>query len=67
MDIYILPNASGNVKIWVYGYQRKGDFGRVVAVYGRAVVTAKGYNRKRTIIKAVSKLNQLLSDQQKGL
>ncbi|HWO74879.1 MAG TPA: hypothetical protein VNM69_03055 [Bacillus sp. (in: firmicutes)] len=67
MEVLVLPTVNGTVKVWVYGYQRAGDFGKAIAVYGSTAVTAKGYNRKKTIIRSLTKLNQLLIDQENGL
>lgn len=67
MEVCVLPCNGGYIKIWIYGYRKAGDFGRVVAVFGDTHVTAKGYNRKKTIIRSISKLNQVILDQQKGL
>ncbi|MET3698170.1 hypothetical protein SAMN05877753_10826 [Bacillus oleivorans] len=67
MEVLVLPNVNGTIKVWIYGYQRAGDFGKAIAVYGNTVVTAKGYNRKKTIVRSLTKLNQLLIDQENGL
>lgn len=66
MEFWNLPSSQGMIKVWVYGFQHAGDFGRAIAVSDNITVTTKGYNRKKTIVRSLAKLHQVLLDQQKG-
>jgi hypothetical protein len=62
MEVLFIPSSSGIIKIYIYGFI-KGSAGKVYATLNDVVSSSKGYNKKRTIIKAVSKLHQSLSNQ----
>ncbi|RLQ90602.1 hypothetical protein [Falsibacillus albus] len=60
MELILLPIEQGLIKIYVYGFNSKGAWGRVYAELNESNISIKGYHRKKTIIKALSKLNEKL-------
>jgi len=58
MEIILIPSSSGVIKVYIYGFGN--GYGKVYATLNEVVATSKGYNVKRTILKALSKLNQSL-------
>ncbi|MBS4177304.1 hypothetical protein [Lederbergia citrea] len=59
-EAIFLPSKSGIVKIFIYGFQPYGSWGQVFASMNDMSVNVKGYNRKKTIIRAIAKLNESL-------
>lgn len=59
-EMIFLPSKTGIVKIYIYGFNQYGSAGRVFASLNDINVSLKGYNRNKTIIKALTKLNESL-------
>ncbi|WAA13225.1 hypothetical protein [Fervidibacillus halotolerans] len=55
-EMIILPNRSGIVKVYIYNFLQSKGRVKVYASLNEKVVSCTGYNKKRTIIKALSKL-----------
>ena len=50
------------MKIYIYGFAN-GGAGKVYATLNDVVSSSKGYNKKRTIIRAVERLHQQYTSQ----
>ncbi|MBS4217932.1 hypothetical protein KHA96_06300 [Bacillus sp. FJAT-49711] len=59
-EVIFIPANSGMIKIYIYGFKPYGSWGRVFAAMNDISINVKGYNRKRTIIKALAQLNESL-------
>lgn len=59
-ETIFLPSNSGIVKIYIYGFKPYGSWGQVFASLNDVTVNIKGYNRKKTIIRALANLNESL-------
>ncbi|MBS4198772.1 hypothetical protein KHA93_03790 [Bacillus sp. FJAT-49732] len=59
-EMIFIPTNYGMIKIYIYGFKPYGSWGQVVASMNDLSVNAKGYNRKRTIVKALALLNESL-------
>src|SRR5690606_24782262 len=55
-----IPTNTGMIKVYIYGFQPYGSWGQVTASMNDLCVNVKGYNRKRTIVKALASLNESL-------
>ncbi|MCU9612273.1 hypothetical protein OEV98_01690 [Caldibacillus lycopersici] len=64
LEMIFIPSSFGLIKVYSYGFIQPGASGKVYATYNDIVVSSKGYNRKRTIIKALSKLHELVVNNQ---
>ncbi|MDZ5470595.1 hypothetical protein SM124_02415 [Bacillus sp. 31A1R] len=60
MELLILPSLSGLIKVHIYGFREQREWGQVFAELNGTVVSAKGYHRKKTIIRTLAKLNESL-------
>jgi hypothetical protein len=60
MEMIFLPAKNGHVKVFVYGFNHLGTWGSAVAVFNGASATAKGFNKKRTIVHSLAKLHRSL-------
>ncbi|CAM3685983.1 hypothetical protein [Mesobacillus zeae] len=60
MEIGWIPIKTGKIKIRVYGFAAAGTEGTVTAELNGVTTAARGYIRKRTIIRAISKLHYSL-------
>ncbi|MGE8206708.1 hypothetical protein ACQKP0_19545 [Heyndrickxia sp. NPDC080065] len=60
MDVIFLPADKGMIKIYAYGFSPAGSWGQVFTEYNNITVTVKGYHRKKTIIRCLSRLNESL-------
>lgn len=63
-EFIFIPTSNGTIKIYSYGFLGHGSPGKVYATFNDLVVSSKGYNRKRTIVKALSKLNEIMASQE---
>lgn len=52
----ILPYHSGVIKVYIYNFLQSKGRVKVYATIDDRVVSCTGYNKKRTIVKALSKL-----------
>lgn len=59
-EVIFLPSTSGIVKIYIYGFKPHGSWGQVYSSMNDLSVSVKGYNRKKTIIRSLAKLNESL-------
>ncbi|MCJ8006087.1 hypothetical protein ACFFF5_04855 [Lederbergia wuyishanensis] len=57
-EMIFIPTNSGMVKIYIYGFKPYGSWGHIIASMNGLSVNTKGYNRKRTIVKALALLNE---------
>jgi hypothetical protein len=64
MELIILPTDQGEVKVFVYGFKPFGSWGQVVVQLNDLTVNSKGYNRKKTIIRTLTQLHQMLVNNQ---
>jgi hypothetical protein len=64
MEMIILPAEQGEVKVFVYGFKPFGSWGQVVVQLNDITVNSKGYNRKKTIIRTLRQLHQMLVNNQ---
>ncbi|MBU5214426.1 MULTISPECIES: hypothetical protein [Heyndrickxia] len=60
MDAIFLPTETGMIKIYAYGFSPSGSWGQVYTEYNDITITVKGYHRKKTIIRSLSRLNESL-------
>lgn len=60
MEMIFIPTKNGYIKVFVYGFNRLGTWGSAVAVFNEESVSAKGFNKKRTIVHALAKLHRSL-------
>ncbi len=59
-EAIFLPTKSGVIKIYIYGFKPRGSWGQVFATKNGITVNVKGYNRRKTIIRSLTKLNDSL-------
>jgi len=64
MEMIFIPAEIGMIKVYIYGFQGGSGYGRVFATFEDMVASAKGYNKKRTIVRALSKLYESLANKQ---
>jgi hypothetical protein len=60
MEMIFIPAKNGYIKVYVYGFSSLGTWGNAVAEFNGVTVTAKGFNKKRTIVRSISKLHESL-------
>jgi hypothetical protein len=60
MEMIFIPAKNGYIKVFVYGFNHLGTWGNAVAVFNGEHATAKGFNKKRTIVHAIAKLHRSL-------
>lgn len=60
MEMIFIPAKNGYIKVYVYGFSNLGTWGNAVAEFNGVTVTAKGFNKKRTIVRSISKLHESL-------
>lgn len=58
--ILFIPSTSGLIKVHIYGFNKLGSSGQAFSELNGVSVRAKGYNRKKTIIRSLSKLHEAL-------
>ena len=59
-EALFLPTKSGVIKIYIYGFKPYGSWGNVITSMNTVSVNVKVYNRKKTIIRSLEKLNESL-------
>jgi hypothetical protein len=60
MDLMFIPIKNGLLKIHIFGFHLMGAWGQVFAELNGTKVNAKGYHRKKTIVRCLAKLNRTL-------
>lgn len=65
MELIFIPAKNGYIKVFVNGFSNLGTLGNAVAEYKGVAVTAKGFNKKRTIVRSIAKLHESLVKQGK--
>ncbi|HAQ07666.1 MAG TPA: hypothetical protein DCR24_09160 [Bacillus bacterium] len=60
MEMMFIPAKNGYIKVFIYGFSNLGTWGNAVAVFNGIAVTAKGFNKKRTIVRSIAKLHESL-------
>ncbi|MBS8263263.1 hypothetical protein DYI25_02285 [Mesobacillus boroniphilus] len=60
MEMIFIPAKNGYIKVFVYGFNHLGTWGNAVAVFNGVSATAKGFNKKRTIVNSLAKLHRSL-------
>ncbi|OCA89782.1 hypothetical protein F7984_05985 [Pradoshia sp. D12] len=60
-EMIYLPAKIGMIKVYMYGFHKKGDPGRVFVMLNDLKVNGKGTNKKETLISTLSKLNELIN------
>lgn len=66
MEMIFIPAKNGYLKIFVYGFNQLGMWGNAVAVFKGTSATAKGFNKKRTIVHSIAKLHKSLEKKSGG-
>jgi hypothetical protein len=62
-EMMLIPSNYGMIKVYIYGFYPPKGMGKVYASLDDTVVSCKGTCKKKTIIRALSKLNEILSNQ----
>jgi hypothetical protein len=60
IEMIFIPAKKGYIKIFIYGFSNLGTWGNAVAEYNGLTVSAKGFNKKRTIVRSIAKLHESL-------
>lgn len=60
LEILYVPTTNGMMRISIYGFQSSGTSGYVQASLNDITVTEKGINRKKTVVKCVSSLHEMI-------
>lgn len=60
-EMIYLPSKIGMIKVYMYGFHKTGDPGRVFVMLNDLKVNSKGTNKKETLISTLSKLNELIN------
>ena len=60
-EIIYLPSKMGMIKVYMYGFHKNGEPGRVFVMLNDLKVNGKGTNKKKTLIRTLSKLNELIN------
>jgi hypothetical protein len=60
IEMIFIPAKNWYIKVFVYGFNHLGSWGNAVAVFNGVSASAKGFNKKRTIVHSLSKLHTLL-------
>lgn len=60
MEIIFIPSKDGMIKVFIYGFFNLGTWGKAVAELKGVAVTANGFSKKRTIVRALTKLHETL-------
>ena len=60
-EMIYLPSKMGMIKVYMYGFQKKDEPGRVFVMLNDLKVNGKGTNKKQTLIRTLSKLNELIN------
>ncbi|MCM3123501.1 hypothetical protein QNH36_08140 [Mesobacillus sp. AQ2] len=66
MEIMFIPMKNGYLKVFVSGFDRLGTWGNSIAVFNGVSATAKGFNKKRTIVHSIAKLHKSLERKSGG-
>jgi hypothetical protein len=61
MEMIFIPLKNGKIKVFIYGFSNLGTWGNVVAEFNGTTVTSKGFNKKRTLVRSISKLHETLA------
>ncbi|MEJ9212865.1 MULTISPECIES: hypothetical protein [Bacillus] len=59
-EMFFLPSKKGMIRVFIYGFDAPGSWGQVFAQYHDYTINMKGYNKKKTIIQTLNKLNERL-------
>lgn len=60
IEMIFIPAKNGYIKIFIYGFSNLGTWGNAVAEFNGITVSAKGFNKKRTIVRSIAKLHESL-------
>ncbi|MEH7445094.1 hypothetical protein V7201_22570 [Bacillus sp. JJ1122] len=60
MEMIFIPAKNGFIKVFIYGFSNLGTWGKAVAEFNGLSVSAKGFNKRRTIIRSIAKLHESL-------
>jgi hypothetical protein len=60
MEMMIFPSDKGMIKLYIYGFQGYGNWGKVYATYNDITVSSKGYHRKKAIVRSLVKIHESL-------
>ncbi|WP_227395679.1 hypothetical protein [Jeotgalibacillus aurantiacus] len=64
LQLLRIPTNAGTIVAYIEGFQSVQDKGTVFAELNGKAVTASGFNRKKTIVRAIAKLHQQHAIQQ---
>lgn len=60
-EMIFLPSKMGMIKVYIYGFHKKEDSGRVFVMLNDLKVNGKGTNKKEILVSTLSKLNELIN------
>ncbi|RDI47647.1 hypothetical protein [Falsibacillus pallidus] len=60
IEMMFLPIEEGLIKLYIYGFKSAGAWGQVIAEFNDVTINIKGYSRKKSIVRALAKLNNAL-------
>ncbi|EUJ33482.1 hypothetical protein MFLO_03028 [Listeria floridensis FSL S10-1187] len=52
-EMLFFPTQNGLLKVHAYGFNPCGSWGEVVVSLGNETICVKGFNRKKTIMRAI--------------
>lgn len=62
-EMFFLPSKKGMIRVFIYGFDVPGSWGQVFAQYHDYTISLKGYNKKKTIVQTLNKLNTRLMNE----
>ncbi|RSD28304.1 hypothetical protein EJA10_07025 [Mesobacillus subterraneus] len=60
VEMIFIPAKNGYIKVFVYGFTNLGTWGSAIAEFNGLSVSAKGFNKKRTVVRSITKLHESL-------
>lgn len=61
MEMIFIPAKNGYLKVFIYGFSSLGTFGNAIAEFNGITAAAKGFNKKRTVVRSIVKLHESLT------
>jgi hypothetical protein len=60
MEMIFIPAKNGYIKVFIHGFSNLGTWGNAIAEFNGISAAAKGFNKKRTIVRSIAKLHESL-------
>jgi hypothetical protein len=60
IEMIFVPAKNGYIKVFVYGFSNLGTWGSSIAEFNGVSAAAKGFSKKRTIVRSIAKLHESL-------